>query len=74
MEGGRVVLVGVEPGPAEGGTQQSGMDRDDGTKAAPGASNDDDVLVLGLRQCLQHLVRVAQLESIHDQILWVDRP
>ena len=50
------------------------MDRDDGAQAAPRASNDDDVLVLGIRQALQRLVRLGQLQSTHDQILWAIEP
>lgn len=55
VERDRLVLIGIEPGPAQGGTKEGGMDSDDGSKTAAGTSNKDKVLMLRPRQTLQQL-------------------
>ena len=54
MERECLVLIRIEPSPAQGGTQERRMDGDDGSKTALRTPNRDDVLVFGPGQPLQH--------------------
>ena len=61
----RNVGVGIETGAAERRTEQRRMDGDDGVQAALLTPDDDDVLVFGPAQTLEHRPRIRLVLTLH---------
>ena len=69
MERQLLVCVRIEPRSAEGRSEESGVDGDDGAETACCSAGDDDVLVLGPGESFEYPVRIRHGLATHKRIL-----